>query len=157
MTEEVQMHRVAAAAAGSATAPGLPSASVAASVAQDQQNTWKALMDMQQQMISFQTGLMRVLENATIAAVATRGAADAAHGSGRPSGSLEPRNGAKRQIWAVHNEDPSNQGAARRSRSSTSKSKSLLHERNVQKLVLTQREIDRRTSVVSAMEQSKLR
>ena len=31
----------------------------------------------------------------------------------------------------------------------------LLHERNVQKLVRTQLEIDRRTSVVSAMEQSK--
>ena len=31
----------------------------------------------------------------------------------------------------------------------------LLHERNVQKLVRTQKEIDRLTSVISAMEQSK--
>ena len=62
------MHRVAAAAAaGSASAPNLPNVGVAANITLDQQNTWKALMDMQQQMISFQTGLMRVLETATIA------------------------------------------------------------------------------------------
>ena len=47
------------------------------------------------------------------------------------------RIGAKRQLWPVHNKDPSNQG------------------RNVQKLVRTQREIDRLPSVISAMEQSK--
>ena len=83
------MHRVAAAAAGSATAPGLPSASVAASIAQDQQNTWKALME--QQMMLFPDGLMRALETATIAAAgAARSAADAAQGFGGPSGSPEP-------------------------------------------------------------------
>ena len=42
----------------------LPSASVATNFAQDQQNTWKMLMDMQQQMISFQTELMRALDTA---------------------------------------------------------------------------------------------
>ena len=72
------MHRVAAAAAGSASAPNLPNASVAANIALDQQNTWKALMDMQQHMISFLTGLMRALETATIVAAPARGAADAA-------------------------------------------------------------------------------
>ena len=45
---------------------------------------------MQQQMISFQTGLMRALETATLAAAAARGAADAAQASGRPSESPEP-------------------------------------------------------------------
>ena len=93
VTDEVQMHRLAATAAGSSLSlclPGLPSASVATNFAQDQQNTWKMLMDMQQQMISFQTGLMRALETATVAATAARGAADAAQGSGRPSGPPEP-------------------------------------------------------------------
>ena len=47
-------------------------------------------MDMQQQMISFQTGLMRALETATVAATAAKGAADAAQGSGRPSGPSGP-------------------------------------------------------------------
>ena len=94
VTDEVQMHRLAASAAGSSSAslclPGLPSASVATNFAQDQQNTWKMLMDMQQQMITFQTGLMRALETATVAATAARSAADAAQGSGRPSGPPEP-------------------------------------------------------------------
>ena len=57
--EVLQMHRLAASAAGSSSTLcllGLPSASVATNIAQDQQNTWKMLMDMQQQMISFQTG-----------------------------------------------------------------------------------------------------
>ena len=69
------MHRLAASAAGSASTlclPSLPSTSMAANIAQDQQNTWKVLMDMQQQMISFQTGLKRALETATIAATAAR-------------------------------------------------------------------------------------
>ena len=93
VTDEVQMHRLAASVAGSSSSlclPGLPSASVATNFAQDQQNTWKMLMDMQQQMISFQTGLMRALETATVAATAARGAADAAQGTGRPSGPPEP-------------------------------------------------------------------
>ena len=87
------MHRLAASAAGSSSSLcllGLPSASVATNFAQDQQNTWKMLMDMQQQIISFQTGLMHALDTATVAATAARGAADAAQGSGRPSGPLEP-------------------------------------------------------------------
>ena len=91
VTDEVQMHRLAASAVGSSSAlclPGLPSARVATNFAQDQQNTWKMLMDMQQQMISFQTGLMR--RTATVAATAARGAADAAQGSGRPSRPPEP-------------------------------------------------------------------
>ena len=73
MTDEVQMHGLAASVAGSLSTlclPGLPSASVATNFAQDQQNTWKMLMDMQQQMISFQTGLMRALETAAAAATA---------------------------------------------------------------------------------------
>ena len=80
VTDEVQMHKLSASSAGSSSSlclPGLPSASVATNSAQDQQNTWKMLMDMQQQMISFQTGLMRALETATVAATAARGAADA--------------------------------------------------------------------------------
>ena len=89
VTDEVQTHRLAASSAGSSSSlclPGLQSASVATDFAQNQQNTWKMLMDMQQQMISFQTGLMRALETATVAATAANGAADAAQGSGRPSG-----------------------------------------------------------------------
>ena len=105
-------------------------------------------------MISFQTGLMRALENATVAAVAVRCAADAAHGSGRPSGSLELASVLSARfgqcttrinpIKELHDEALE-----------YFEKQSLLHERNVQKLVRTQREIDRRTSVVSAMEQSK--
>ena len=96
VTDEVQMHRLAASSAGSSSSlclPGLPSSSVATNFAQDQQNTWKILIDMQHQMISFQTGLMRALETATVAATAATGAADAAQGSGRlsgPSGLLGP-------------------------------------------------------------------
>ena len=93
VTDEVQMHRLAASSAGCSSTlclPGLPSASVAADIAQDQQNTWKMPMDMQQQMISFQTALMRALETATVAATAARGAADVALGSGRPSGPPDP-------------------------------------------------------------------
>ena len=70
------MHKLAASSAGSSSSqclPGLPSASVATNCAQDQQNTWKMLMDMQQQMISFQTGLMRALETATVAANSSQG------------------------------------------------------------------------------------
>ena len=87
--DEVQMHRLAASAAGSSSTlclSGLPSGSVATNIAQDRQNAWMMLMDMQQQIISFQTGLMRALETATVAATAARGATDAAQGSGRPSG-----------------------------------------------------------------------
>ena len=92
VTDEVQMHRLAASSAGSSSSslclPGLPSASVAMNFAQDQQNTWKMLMDMQQQMISFQTGL-------------------------GPSGPPEPACiGAKRQIWPDFKQDPSSQRVA---------------------------------------------
>ena len=81
VTDEVHMHRLAASSARSSSSlclPGLPSASVATNFAQYQKNTCKMLMDMQQQMISFQTGFMRALETATVAATAARGAADAA-------------------------------------------------------------------------------
>ena len=108
------MHRLAATAAGSSSTlclPGLPSASVATNFAQDQQNTWKMLMNVKQHMISFQTGLKRALETATVAATATRGAAHAAQGSG--SQDLLNRVGAKRQIWPEHKQDPSNQRVAR--------------------------------------------
>ena len=91
--DEVQMHRLEASAAGSSSSTlclsGLPSGSVATNIAQDRQNAWMMLMDMQQQMISFQTGLMRALETATVATTAARGATYAAQGSGRPSGPLE--------------------------------------------------------------------
>ena len=85
------MHRLASPAARSSSTlclPGLPSASVATNFATDQQNMWKMLMDMQQQ-ISFQTGLI-ALETATVAATAARGASDPFQGSGRPSGPPEP-------------------------------------------------------------------
>ena len=54
------MHRLAASSAGSSSSlclPGLPSASEAKNFAQDPQNTGKMFMDMQQQMIYFQTGV----------------------------------------------------------------------------------------------------
>ena len=121
VTDEVQMHRLAASSAGCSSSlclPGLPSASVATNFAQDQQNTWKMLMDMQQQMISFQTGLMRALETATVAATAARGAADAAQGSGRPSGPSGPPKPASvpnvRFGQSTNRKDPSNQRVARR-------------------------------------------
>ena len=160
VTDEVQMHRLAASSAGSSSSlclPGLPSASVATNFAQDQQNTWKMLMDMQQQMISFQTELMRALETATVAATAARGAADAAQGSGGPSGPSGPSEPASvpnvrfgqstnriHPIKEVHDEALK-----------YFEKQALLHERNVLNLVRTQKEIDRLTSVISAMEQSK--
>ena len=160
VTDEVQMHRLAASSAGSSSSlclPGLPSASVATNFAQDQQNTWKMLMDMQQQMISFQTVLMRALETATVAATAARGGADAAQGSGRPSGPSGPPEPASvpnarfgqstnriHPIKKLHNEVLK-----------YFEKQALLHERNVLKLVRTQKEIDRLMSVISAMEQSK--
>ena len=111
-------------------------------------------MDMQQQMISFHTGLMRALETATVAATAARGAADAAQGSGRPSGPPEPasvpnvrfgqRTNRIHPIKELHDEALK-----------YFEKQALLHERNVLKLVRTQKEIDRLTSVTSAMEQSK--
>ena len=155
VTEEVQMHRVAAAAAaGSASAPNLPNVGVAANITLDQQNTWKALMDMQQQMISFQTGLMRVLETATIAAAAARGAADAAQASGRPSESPEPASVPSvrfgHSATRIHPIKELHDEALK-----YFEKQALLHERNVLKLVRTQREIERLTTVISAMEQSK--
>ena len=154
------MHRLAASAAGSSSTlclPGLPSASVATNFAQDKQNTWKMLLVMQQQMISFQTGLMRALETATVAATAAKGAADAAQGSGRPSGPSGPPEPASvpnvrfgqisnriHPIKELHDEALK-----------YFEKQALLHERNVLKLVRTQKEIDRLMSVISAMEQSK--
>ena len=157
VTDEVQMHRLAASAAGSSSTfclPGLPSASVATNSAQDKQNTWKMLVDMQQQMISFQTGLMRALESATVAATAARGAADAAQGSGRPSGPPEPTSVPNvrfgQSTTRIHPIKELHDEALK-----FFEKQALLRERNVQKLVRTQKEIDRLTSVISAMEQSK--
>ena len=148
------MHRVAAAAAGSASAPNLPHASVAANIALDQQNTWKALMDIQQHMISFQTGLMRALETATIAAAPARGAADAAQASGRLSESPEPASVPSvrfgQSATRIHPIKELHDEALE-----YFEKQALLHERNVQKLVRTQREIERLTMLISAMEQSK--
>ena len=151
------MHRLAPPAAGSSSTfclPGLPSASVATNSAQDQQNTWKMLMDMQQQMISFQTGLMRALETATVAATAARGAADAAQGSGRPSGPPEPTSVPNvrfgQSTTRIHPIKELHDEALK-----YFEKQALLHERNAQKLVRTQKEIDRLTSLISAMEQSK--
>ena len=129
------MHRLAASAAGSSSTlclPGLPSASVATNFAQDQQNTWKMLMDMQQQMICPD---------------------GAAQGSGRPSGPPEPASvpnvrfgqsiNRTYSIKELHDEAVKH-----------FEEQALFHERDVQKLVRTQKEIDRLTSVISAMEQS---
>ena len=157
VTDEVQMHSLAASAAGSSSTfclPFLPSASVATNSVQDQQNTWKMLMDMQQQMISFKTGLMRALQTATVAATAARGAADAAQGSGRPSGPPEPASVPNvrfgQSTTRIHPIKELHDEAVQ-----YFEKQALLHERNAQKLVRTQKEIDRLTSVISAMEQSK--
>ena len=151
------MHRLAASAAGSSSSLcllGLPSASVATNFAQDQQNTWKMLMDMQQQIISFQTGLMHALDTATVAATAAGCAADAAQGSGRPSGPLEPASVPNVRFGQstnrIHPIKELHDEAVKHF-----EKPALLHERNVQKLVRTQKDIDRLTSVISAMEQSK--
>ena len=146
------MHRLAASAAGSSSSlclPGLPSASVSTNFAQGQQKTWKMLMDMQQQMIPFQTGLMRALETATVAAAAARGAADAAQGSGRPSGPPQTSDLARAQTGSIQSKSLHDEALK------YFEKQALLLERNVQKLVRTQKEIDRLTSVISAMEQSK--
>ena len=151
------MHRLAASAAVSSPTLcllGLPSASVATNFAQDQQNTWKMLMDMQQQMIFFQTVLMRALETATVAATAASGAADAAQGSGRPSGPTEPASVPKVRLGQSTNRIHSIKELHDEALKYFEK-QALLRGRNVQKLVRTQKEIDRLTSVISAMEQSK--
>ena len=97
---------------------------------------------------------MRTLETATVATTAARSAAHAAQGSGRPSGPPEPasvpyvRFGQSTNrihpIKELHDEALK-----------YFEKQALLHERNVLKLVRTQKEIDRLTSVISAMEQSK--
>ena len=100
---------------------------------------------------------MRALETATVAATAARGAADAAQGSGRPSGTSGPPELASvpnvrfgqstnriHPIKELHDEALKN-----------FEKQALVHERNVLKLVRTQKLIDRLTSVISAMEQSK--
>ena len=158
VTDEVQIHRLATSAGGESSStvclPVLPSASVATHIAQDQQNTWKMLMDVQQQKFSFQTGLMRALETATVAATAARGAADAAEGSGRPSGPPGPASVPNVRFgqgtFRIHPIKELHDEALK-----YFEKQALLHERNVQKLVRTQKEIDRLTSVISAMEQSK--
>ena len=158
VTDEVQMRRLAASSAGSSSSlclPGVPSASVATNFAQDQQNTWKMLMDMQQQMISFQTELVRALETATVAATAARVAADAAQVSGRPSGPPEPAS-----VPVVRFGQSTNRIHPIKELHDEAlkffEKQALLHERNVLKLLRAQKEIDRLTSVSSAMEQSKL-
>ena len=102
----------------------------------------------------FPDGLMHALETATVAATAARCAADAAQGSGRPSGPPEPASvpnvrfgqSANRihPIKELHDEALK-----------YFEKQALLHERHLLKLVRTQKEIDRLTSVISAMEQSK--
>ena len=99
-------------------------------------------MDMQQQMISFQTGLMRALETATVAATAARGAADAAQGSGRPSGPPEtasvPNFRFGQSTTRIHPIKKSHDEALK-----YFENQALLRERTVRKLVRTQKEIDR--------------
>ena len=156
VTDEVQMHRLAAPAAGSSSTlclSGLKSARVATSFAPDQHNTWKMLMDMQQQMISFQTGLI-ALETATVAASAVRGASDPFQGSGRPSGPPEPASVPNVRFGQSTNRIHPIQELHDEALKYFEK-QAVLHERNAQKLVRTQKEIDRLTSVISAMEQSK--
>ena len=127
---------------------------MATNIAQDQQNTWKMLMDVQQQMISFQTGLMRTLETSTVAATAARGAADAAQAFGRPSGPLGPASVPNvrfgQSTTRIHPIKELHDEALK-----YFEKQALLHEGNVQKLVGTQKETDRLTCVISAMEQSK--
>ena len=83
-----------------------------------------------------------------------RGAADAAQGSGRPSGPLEPASVPNVRFGQstnrIHPIKKLHDEALK-----YFEKQALLHERNVLKLVRTQKEIDRLTSVISAMEQSK--
>ena len=91
------------------------------------------------------------------AATAARGAADAAQGSGRPSGPSGPPEPAsvpnvrfgRAQTGSIQSKSPHDEPLK------YFEKQALLHERNVLKLVRTQKEIDRLTSVISAMEQSK--
>ena len=92
---------------------------------------------------------------AAVAATAAKCAADAAQGSGRPSGPPEPASCAKSQVWPEHKQDPSDQKSSHDEALKYFEKQALVHERNVQKLVRTQKKIDRLTSVISAMEQSK--
>ena len=102
-------------------------------------------------MISFQTGLMRALETATVAATAARGAADAAQVSGRPSGPPEPASVPNVRFGQSTNRIH----PIKELHDEALKYFEKHHGRNVLKLVRTQKEIDRLTSVSSAMEQSK--
>ena len=161
VTDEVQMHRLAASSARSSSSlclPGLPSASVATNFAQDQ-NTRKMLMDMQQQMISFQTA---------------HACAGDCYGCGNSS---QECSGRSSRIWKTVRTvrtagllEPASVANVRFGQSTNRihpikelhdealkyfEKQALLHERNVLKLVRTQKEIDRLTSVISAMEQSK--
>ena len=87
----------------------------------------------------------------------TQGAADAAQGSGRPSGPSGPPEPASvpnvrfgQSTNRIHPIKELHDEALK-----YFEKQALLHERNVLKLVRTQKEIDRLTSVISAMEQSK--
>ena len=103
---------------------------------------------------------MRALETATVAATAARSAADAAQGSGRPSGPsgpsgpLEPASVPNVRFGQstnrIHPIKELHDEALK-----YFEKQALLHGRNVLKLVRTQKEIDRLTSVISAVEQSK--
>ena len=85
---------------------------------------------------------MRALETATVAAKAARGAADAAQRSGRPSGPPEPASVPNvrfgQSTTRIHPIKKSHDEALK-----YFEKQALLHERNVQKLVRTQKEIDR--------------
>ena len=118
---------------------------MATNIAQDEQKTWKMLVDMQQQMNSFQTGLMRALESATVAATAARGAADAAQGSGRPSRLSEPASVPNVRFG---------QSTTRIHPIKELYDEALKHFEK-QAVRWTQEEIDRLTSLISAMEQNK--
>ena len=90
----------------------------------------------------------------TIAAAAARGAEDAAQASGRPSESPEPASVPSvrfgQSATRIHPIKELHDEALK-----YFEKQALLHERNVQKVVRAQREIDRPTVVISAMEQSK--
>ena len=96
------------------------------------------------------------LETATVAATAAKGAADAAQGSGRPSGPSgppEPASVPNVRFGQITNRIHSIKELHDEALKYFEK-QALLHERNVLKLVRTQKEIDRLMSVISAMEQS---
>ena len=126
VTDEVQMHRLAASAGRSSSTlclPGLPSASVATNIAHGQQNT---------------------KGDAHGRAAANDLFPDGAHACAGDCYGCDESTTRIHPIKELHDEALK-----------YFEKQALLHERSVQEHVRTQKEIDRLTSVTSAMEQSK--